>query len=422
MVQGKKMDSSLIKKIMLFLGCIILLLTVIFGVQVLNFHQSDRKRSSESKLSVSVLKNPESENQLLITVTVNGDSSNVTGYSFDGGKSWQVSNRYVATNNNTLDIRVKDYSGKIIGKTEYVVETVDLEGPILTVSLPTEVEQNTKIDLLSYISAQDSSGLKGPVIVTPNILDTSTIGKKQIVYRAVDSFNNESVVTVEVNVVSKNMEINGAPTPPTPSGNETPTPGDNPNGTVKKIQYRYRTKTVSNYDCDFYDCSYVDYTDVVAATVLFGSDSYCCTGSNCNKVNPTISYPCPNITDYCPHVMVSLYASEGNICYSRGYVYSKKESSNSSIIDEWRYEAIQFNRTPKTECDSDEIQIGGYCHTIDSRGAYVCPDGYVVEGANCVRLRQQTCNKTCVSESWGPWSDWSYTKVIENNMVQVESR
>lgn len=321
---------------------------------------------------------------------------------------------------------MKDYSGKIVGKTEYKVETVDLEGPILTVSLPTEVEQNTTIDLLSYVNATDASGLKGKVMVTPSTLDTSTTGKKQISYRAIDSFNNESVVTVEINVVSKKVDNHVVPTsPPTSSGNVIVPPDNNSSGSTKKTQYRYRTKTVSNYECNFYDCSYADYTDVVAATVSFGSDSYCCTGSGCTKLNPQINYPCPNITDYCIQVMVPLYVSEGNICYSRSYIYSKVDTSGSSTANSsgWHYvEGIQFNRTPKTVCDSNEIKIGEYCHTIDSKGAYVCPNGYLVEGSNCVRLKQQTCSNTCVSESWGSWSDWSYTKVIESDTVQVETR
>lgn len=426
MIQEKKMSSSMTKTIMLFLGGLILLMSIIFGVQVFGSYQSTKKTASESKLSISALKNPENENQLLVTVTVEGNDSNITGYSFDGGKSWQVSNRYIATNNDTLDIRVKDYSGKVIGQTEYEVETVDLEGPILTVSLPTEIEQNTIVDLLSYAKAQDASRLKGQVTVTPNVLDTSIIGKQHITYRAVDSFNNESVVTVEVNVVSKKAGTEVTPTtPPTPNSNGETKPSGNSGNTsssTKKIEYRYRTKTISNYECDFYDCSYVDYTDVVAATVSFGSESYCCTGENCKKINPQIKYPCPNPMDYCSHAMVPLYTSEGNICYSRTYIYPKVETSSTTASDGGRYEVTEFNSSPKTECDSNEIKIGRYCHTIDSKGAYICPNGYVQEGSSCVKLKQQTCSKTCVSESWGPWSDWSYTKVIESDTVQVQTR
>lgn len=438
----------------------IVLLISIFGINLYNEYQSNNKKRN-SNIEVSVAKNPENENQLLVTVQVKGDSSEITGYSFDGGKTWQVSNRYIATDNSKLDIRIKDYKGNIVGKTDYEVTTVDFDGPVLTVTLPSEVLQGSTIQLLSYVKATDPSGLKGEIKATPSTLDTKTLGKKQIVYEAVDNFGNFSSVTVEVNVVASMSSNNSSPsqTPfPTPnpgssnnsgntgnSGNSgssgntgnngnsgnSGNNGNNNSSQPKQTQYRYRVKTISKYECNYFECSYIDYSDTTSPTVSFPTSSPCCTGNGCTALNPMINYPCPP-GRYCPQVMVPAYKASGNICYAQGAIYiNKNPQSNSSTggtVCNGKYCVIQGtpinpnDYVPKENCDSNEIKLNGYCYKINSKGSYICPNDYVLENDTCAKKKKKTCSDICTSESWGPWSEWSTTKVIATNTVEVQTR
>lgn len=482
------MKKNKITKIFLgILGVAIVAMGVVFGIQIYNSYKSDKLSSSD--ISISATASPNEENQLLLAVDVSKEGIYVAEYSFDGGKTWQTSNRYIATENKTLNIKLKDANGNIIGETSYEVNVIDHEGPIITINLPAEVKLNSTIDLLSYVEAKDSSGIKGSVTATPSTLDTSTVGKKQIVFKAVDNLGNETSITTEINVVDKEVT-----TDETSNNNSNNNSNSQTSGT--KTYYRYRTKTVKTYECEYYNCDYIDYNDTVSMTVSFSSKSYCCTGDNCEKENPTINTPCPT-GKVCIQVMTKRYKAEGDTCYDSTFIkveekiYSKTVCGSGEIsvngychniestgtypsgcttsscvvfpstspcsgnvenplitlpcplpitnscatvmVNRYQVEGnVCYDRNyitviqpegDKTVCDGDEINVGGYCHKIDSKGSYACPSGYVqTNSTTCAKQKQKTCSNTCNSAIWSDWSSWSTTKVIPTGTVEVQTK
>ena len=480
-------ERKSIKIFLGILGIVVVVMIAIFGLEVYN--SSKTEKLNKSDISVFASSNPDNENQLIVTVDVKKENVYVTLYSFDGGKTWQASNQYIATDNKNLDIKLKDMEGNIIGETEYKVDKIDHKGPTIIVKLPPQIELNSKINLLSYVEAKDDSGIKGEIIATPSNLDTSTIGVKQIVFKATDNLGNETTITTEVTIIDKKVASGGQ------SGNssESSGNGNNTQESNKKTYYRYRTKTIKNYECDYYSCDYIDYNDTVPITVTFDKSSYCCSGDNCEKSNPVINKPCP-IGNYCMTVMVHRYQTEGDVCYDSTYITTDRRTAKTvcdsgeiningychkiesegvypsgcttsncvefpstspcsgnvsnpqinhpclpnmmcpavmvnqyqkkdNICYDSKYIMITQPEYEKTICDSDEISIGGYCHNIDSKGTYNCPTGYVKTDTNtCAKQKQKTCSKTCKSEIWSEWSEWSPAKVVPTDTVEVQTK
>ena len=76
----------------------------------------------------------------------------------------------------------------------------------------------------------------------------------------------------------------------------------------------------------------------------------------------------------------------------------------------------------KQECGEGQISVDGYCHYVDSHATLTCPDGYTKGTDKCYKLVKKTCSKTCNTEVWSPWSNWSTTKVIANSYTEVETK
>ena len=297
-------------------------------------------------------------------------------------------------------------------------------------------------------------------------------GIYNITYTATDSDGQTTKITTQVVV--------------TDDTSTTTTPGGNSNSTGKKTYYRYRTKSVSDYACKYYNCDYTDHNQTTQSTIAFGKDSYCCNVSGCTKTNPQVSNPCPSLDgNSCLMNMVPQYTTQGNVCYSREYitknepmVVCKKNNvcyyeigetitnpgENYLFVDINHYNSSNYNgqlpicdsngkcyvyigqENPydgysylpedpshywvptetlshyKQECSTGEIKIDGYCHKIDSYGTVTCPNGYVNENGTCYKRIAKTCNDTCHDVTWSDWSSWSTTKVIASDTVEVQTK
>ena len=357
-------------------------ITIIVGIAlililgIILFIDSKKTTSILSDDKINLTAKIKDDNKIEVTVETSKELLKELEYSYDGGKTWKKDNNVIINENENIDIKIRDKSGNMITK-EY---KVDKEGPSITIDLPNQIEQNSVIDISKYVTAKDKSGIKDGVISTPSILDTKTLGKKQITFIATDKLNNETKITIEIEVVPKKEQNENKDTnvgDNTDKKEDTSIPSNQ-----KQKYYRYRTKTIKNYSCDEYDCSYTDNNNTTKPTLKFPTDSYCCTGENCKKKNPQINFPCPT-GYYCPAVMTDRYKTYGDTCYDATYIH----------VDAKTY--------TKTECDSDEIKIGSYCHKIESTGVY--PDGCTT--SDCVefpstspcsgKVPNQTINTPC---------------------------
>lgn len=512
-METKDVTSKNINKLLIILAIIIIVLLLFFIFDVSRSQSSFRLEKSE--IVVTTVDGAK-DNQVVIEVQVKNKKIKIKEYSFDGGKTWQKENKYVVTESQKVYIQLKDEKGNVVGNTSYDVTTIDHDGPEITVNLPNKIKKDSYIDLKAYVKVEDASRLNGEIETTPKTLDTSSLGKKQITYKAADIYGNETSITVEVEIVEElgqntqdipstegtenNATTNNKNPNNSSNGNssQTPVPNQGSSNSVKRTYYRYRTKTVSSYECNYYNCDYVE--DQKASTVVFEKSSACCTSGNCEKNNPLIPFPCLS-GNRCMDSLVPKYQTSGNICYNIGYIiedfvertYYKKECSDGEINVEGychkinsvatcdtnanpsctpkfsesspcgggynptinqpcpketiydrcaasmvpKYQALgnvcydgsyivlkvePAHTAEKTQCDENEVNINGYCHTIDSKGTFTCPNDYVLEGTMCLKKVKKTCSQTCTTENWSEWSNWSTTKVVPTDTVEVQTK
>lgn len=386
------------KSIWKIVGVIVLVLLIIFVLY--NFIVNSNKISSD-RIKVT----SESSDKLFgwdenVSIIVTSDYVKINSYSFDGGLNWQDSNRYIATKNGNFSIVVKDEHDRKSVPISYTVNSIDNLAPTIKVSLPSKILLNSKIDLRSNVSVSDDlSGVDGDVVINPSVLDTSTVGQKVINLYAKDKAGNETSIDVIIYVVdSYSSELS--------NNNE-------------KILYRYRVRSSKNYECNQYDCSYYDSSSTIVATTNQKD-----TGKCFLPYDQTITYsngcmdkPVPPGT-YCTDSIVTVprYISTDNYLYDRTYLNKKVSGDGSKIeIDGYR----DYKMDP---CDSDEVSIDGYCHTVCVWYSKSCPQGYNLIDGQCKKYVNKTCSDTCTQYVWSEWSEWNETSVIPTDEIQVETK
>ena len=120
---------------------------------------------------------------------------------------------------------------------------------------------------------------------------------------------------------------------------------------------------------------------------------------------------------------VSIEITRRNISY-----YKKQGYNDVKIGDILNIGVDCLSKGSKTKvavkCDycGDIIMVAYKDYMNYKFDKYSCPSGYVLSGNECVKVVNKTCSKTCSSEIWSEWSNWSTTKVIENINVQVQTK
>lgn len=475
-VQNKKSNIILI-----FLA---VLLTVTLGWYIFTIIKQNDKKISKDNIEITAMNNGK---KVEITVKNNDENFYIVEYSFDGGKTWQTSNTFITADNKDLDIVLKDANKKIVYRYTFKIDNLDHDGPVIDIKLPDTIYKDDYINVNEAIKASDISGLNGNIILSPEVIDTSSVGTKTYTVIATDKLGNSSSLSFDVVITEPSTDtkevIDTGDKTSTDTKKEEPKKEDT---AVKQLLYRYRTKTISSYECDFYDCGYNEEID---PTYKFTSDSPC--GNP--QLNPTVQVQsaCPiNQNAYCTMSIIRtpIYKEEGNICYDSRFIDLCKEykticsegetrvdgvcyriiskeqynSLKSSIGSEYNSfigksqdgyyvkpgisahnECSQFTQVDdnyyhlyrsgtwstgikksisKTNCTSGEINVDGYCHKINSYAQPVCNDGYQLNGNKCTRKINKTCSKTCTSDNWSSWSEWSTTKVNPSDTVEVQTK
>ena len=351
----------------------------------------------------------------------------VDSYSFDGGINWQKSNEYYVTDSEKLVIIVRDVEGKESKPIEYVVGKVDSIPPVISVNLPKKVALNSKINLGEYVSvSDDNSGVDGSIIMKPESLDTSKVGVQTINFSAKDKAGNEANISVSIEVVSNQNEV----------VEDT---------SVAKVLYRYRVKNLVEYNCNSYDCSYYEESDVQPMGSGFGS--LACNPSYNEKI--TFSNGCifvprdpqsmctqafTTVDRYSEYkingvtYVVDIYAldkngKQVNLNDNTGSdSNSKVPISGSGTISKDQLNSYS-DRYKAEPCGENELSINGYCHAICSGYTEAtCPEGYSLIDNTCKKIVKKTCTDKCSKYTWSEWSSWSETVISPSDTVQVETK
>lgn len=185
---------------------------IIFSLIVLSgcfffyiYYQETYVKLDKDKIKIKIDNEYWTSNDVTITIDYKDKDIKPKSYSFDGGKTWQKSNTYVAKENQILDIVLKASNGKKTIPLKYRIENIDKEKPIIEVDDTIYVAVGSTIDIDSYYRVSDPiSGLKGSVKVSSENLDMKTIGTYQIEIYALDHALNSNNKIVNVKVVEAN--------------------------------------------------------------------------------------------------------------------------------------------------------------------------------------------------------------------------
>ena len=443
---------------------IIFVSMIIFAITIYNGSKPVKLSENEIKITEKASAN---ENEKIITVDA---GEHVLFYSFDGGNTYQTDNSYRVSENKEVKIVLQDSDRRVIGRKTYNAKVVaDKVSPTININdLPSEITKGSSIDFNKTVTAKDQNNNDVKVTTSGNV-DTSKPGTYDVTYTATDSSGQTTTITTQVTVTDSTTSTKPK----------------------KKTYYRYRTKTVTSYACNYYSCDYTDHNQTTASTVSFDKNSYCCNVSGCTKTNPQISNPCPSMDGVsCTSQMVQKYSVNGNVCYDKAYISIMSDSNDGCIYKDGNTTVLYceassvpdpnignvpysseysfvtdssghqncFSSHGKTycevgpinsgiepghsylpspvnpgnsivessyykkRCDSNEINIDGYCHKIDSYGTTTCPNGYVNENGTCYKRISKTCNNTCQNVSYSAWSSWSTTKVLASDTVEVQTK
>ena len=218
----------------IIIGIVALSLVLLLIVFSLLTKKEDKPVIAAEKINVTTMSNND-DNKWGKTETIVvevKEGIEASKYSFDGGINWQDSNEYVATKNEKLVIIIKDINNVQSEEIIYETKNIDTEPPVISVGLPSTIQQNAKININDYIKVTDNlSGLNGGVTMEPSNLDTNKLGKQSIRFTATDNAGNVSKITVNIEIIKIDSTTPEQPAQP-----------------QNVVVYRYRTKNVSNYE------------------------------------------------------------------------------------------------------------------------------------------------------------------------------
>ncbi len=145
-------------------------------------------------------------------------------YSFDGGSTWQKSNKYQVTRNQELNIVVKDYFGYLTEEKNVKIEKVDSISPKLTIE---KTEENGKV-VLKAVATDDESGIASYSWTNGSSEKEITVDKENKTYgiEVVDKVGNKS--SKKISLIEGN---GGSPD----DGTNNPSTGTNNPSTSQKM-------------------------------------------------------------------------------------------------------------------------------------------------------------------------------------------
>lgn len=185
-------------------GSIFLFVTIVGLTIFFFFYQSTFVKFEEEKIKVVLDNENWSNDSVNVTVEYDGDIK-PKKYSFDGGKTWQNENKYVAKKNEKLVIILKDSYGKQSEPIEYRINNIDKELPTIEVDATIYTAINAEFNFDEYYLVNDKeSGIKDVIVTGKEDIDVSTLGSYEVTIEVTDYAGNYNATSVMVSVVEKN--------------------------------------------------------------------------------------------------------------------------------------------------------------------------------------------------------------------------
>lgn len=182
-------------------GSIFCVITIIGVLLFYVFYHSAYISYDAAKIQISLDQEYWSTKDIKVTAEYKGDLK-VKSYSFDGGKTWQKENVYVAKDNKKLQVMVKGTWGVRSAAVDYNVSNIDKEIPTITAEDTIYTAVGKEFDINKYYEAIDYvSGIKTVEVDGADAIDTSVIGEYEVNVTATDIAGNMNAKTIVVSVV-----------------------------------------------------------------------------------------------------------------------------------------------------------------------------------------------------------------------------
>lgn len=135
------------------------------------------------------------------------EKENFFQYSFDGGLTWNLDNKYLScTQNEQVNIVVRDMDYKIVGKSNFIVDS-STSLPIINIDSDLEVEAGSNVDFLAGVTAMDGNyNITNKVKTDTTNLDLTKAGNYEISYTVTDASGN--TFTKKRNIIVKKSSDN----------------------------------------------------------------------------------------------------------------------------------------------------------------------------------------------------------------------
>lgn len=181
------------------------LITLAGGFIFYIYYQEAYVKLQTDLISISLNNEYWTAEDVEITVDYLNKDIKIKNYSFDGGKTWQEENKFVATENQVLEIMLKAENGKKSKAVFYRVENIDKESPTIEVQDVIYVAKGADFSFNNkYKVTDNTSGIRGKVQIKPSVVDTSELGAIPVQITVVDKAMNTSSKKFTIEVLNPN--------------------------------------------------------------------------------------------------------------------------------------------------------------------------------------------------------------------------
>ena len=181
------------------------LITLAGGFIFYIYYQEAYVKLQTDLISISLNNEYWTAEDVEVTVDYQNKDIKIKNYSFDGGKTWQEENKFVATENQVLEIMLKAENGKKSKVVSYRIENIDKESPTIEVQDVIYVAKGTDFSFSNkYKVADATSGIRGKVQIKPSVVDTSELGAIPVQITVVDKAMNTSSKKFVIEVLNPN--------------------------------------------------------------------------------------------------------------------------------------------------------------------------------------------------------------------------
>ena len=182
-------------------GSVFCLISVVGIVLFYAFYHYTYISFEPNKIKVSLDQEYWATKDVKVTVDYTGDLT-VREYSFDGGKTWQKENVYIAKENKNLKVMLKGYWGLTSQTVEYNVDNIDKEIPMIEAEDIIYTAVGKEFDINNHYKVLETvSGIKKVTVEGTDLIDTTVIGEYEVSIDVLDIAGNINAKTLTVAVV-----------------------------------------------------------------------------------------------------------------------------------------------------------------------------------------------------------------------------